>query len=307
MNEKKEAEQFLQDVDDILRQVSPGENSQWPEAHHREMQIVQALASADFSADSRVRQTLKQKLRQAPHGQKEFLMNTRLFQRSVGRIAVAAVVVVFLILALSPLGASLAQSLVQIVQDWQVGENTTAVSVDGDFEAVPDEDGEIVILPAPESAPDLEEMPEIAGEGEDIQEEEIQEERQITLDPTISFDEAQTEVSFALRQPGFVPEGYEFQGVVLIHPGQVSLDYMNLADVRLMGLLQTAVGGSNGKVQVTFSSDTEVVETTVNGQEALWALDGDEGLLVWEADGINYQLMGLSDLELALQVAESLE
>jgi hypothetical protein len=44
----------------------------------------------------------------------------------------------------------------------------------------------------------------------------------------------------------------------------------------------------------------------VNGQEALWTQAGDEGLLVWEAGGVNYQLVGLSDLELALRVAESI-
>jgi hypothetical protein len=73
-----------------------------------------------------------------------------------------------------------------------------------------------------------------------------------------------------------------------------------------MGLLQTAVGGTNGQVQVSFSSDMVAIDTVVNGQEALWTQADDEGLLVWEAGGVNYQLIGLSDLELALRVAESI-
>jgi hypothetical protein len=74
-----------------------------------------------------------------------------------------------------------------------------------------------------------------------------------------------------------------------------------------MGLLQTAVGGTNNDVQVTFSGDMVVIDTEVTGHKALWTQADDEGLLVWEADGVNYQLVGLSDLEVALRVAESLQ
>jgi hypothetical protein len=50
-----------------------------------------------------------------------------------------------------------------------------------------------------------------------------------------------------------------------------------------------------------------VIDTEVTGHKALWTQADDEGLLVWEADGVNYQLVGLSDLEVALRVAESLQ
>ena len=299
MNAKKQAEQFIQDVDHILHHAPARENEQWPTVKPREQEIIQALATADFSAESQVRQSLKQKLLSAHLGQKEHAMKTQFLQRSFVRLAFASAVMVLLILALSPLGASVAQSVVQIVQNWQLGENTTAVSVDGDFAAVPDENGDIVILPAPEPDADQEEIP--------VDEGKVEQERNITLDPTISFEQAQARVTFTLRQPSFVPEEYEFQGVVVGNSRQASLDYVNMKEGRLMGLLQTAVGGSHGNVQVTFSSDMTVVDTIVSGREALWMQAGDEGLLVWEADGINYQLAGLSDLELALKVAESLQ
>lgn len=298
MNKQRQAEQFTQEIDNILHQVPPLEIKRDLETHRRDLEIVQALIASDFSADSQVQQTLKQKLRSAQFGQKEHLiMNSQIFSRSFGRLAIAGLLIAFLILAISPLGAILAQSLIQTVQRWQLGENTRVVSVDGDFEAIPDENGETVILPALETSPDSEEIPP---------DQEAEQQRHITLDPTLPFEQAQAEVTFTLRQPTFIPEGYEFQGVVVGHSGQASLDYIHRSENRLMGLLQTAVGGANGQVQLTFSSDMVAIDTVVNGQEALWTQAGDEGLLVWEASGVNYQLVGLSDLELALRVAESI-
>lgn len=299
MNKQKQAEQFTQDVDNILHQVPLTTSDRPSETYHQDLEIVQALTTADFSADSQVRQTLKQKLRHAHFGQKEpILMNSKTFPKSFVHLALAGLAIAFLTLVISPLGSGLTQSLVQIVQSWQLGENTTAVRVDNDFEAVQDENGETIISAVPESAIDSEEIASEQDAGT--------EQRHITLEPMIGLDRAQARVTFTLRQPAFVPEGYEFQGVVLMHPGQASLEYINWSDNRLLGLLQTAVGGTNNDVQVTFSGDIVVVDTEVAGHKALWTQDGDEGLLVWEADGINYQLVGLSDLELALRVAESL-
>jgi hypothetical protein len=301
MNKQKQAEQFTQDIDSILHQASLTTNEQRSETYHQDLEIVQALTTADFSADSQVRQTLKQKLRHAYFGQKEYtIMNSKTFPKSFVRLALVGLAIAFLTLAISPLGAGLTQSLVQIVQSWQLGENTTAVRVDNDFEAVQNENGETVISAGPESVIDSK---EIAPE----QETEAEQQRHITLDPTIGLDRAQARVTFTLRQPAFVPEGYEFQGVVSIHSGQASLEYVNWSDNRLMGLLQTAVGGTNNDVQVTFSGDMVVIDTEVTGHKALWTQADDEGLLVWEADGVNYQLVGLSDLEVALRVAESLQ
>jgi len=48
----------------------------------------------------------------------------------------------------------------------------------------------------------------------------------------------------------------------------------------------------------------------MNGQDGLWIATTDGfGMLMWDADGINYQLqlMGVGDLELALRSADSLK
>jgi hypothetical protein len=295
MSEEIQNQQFSTDNDPVLRYAPQSAVEDWPQMDRRELDIIQALAAADFSPESRVRQSLKRKLLNTPTGEKEYRMNPPLYQRSFVRLALAGILIAFLLLAVSPLGATLAQSVIQTLKSWQLGENTTAVSVEGDFEAVQAEDGSTVLQPAPES-PEIEE--------ENIS---IRPQRTVVLDPTIPFDLAQERVNFTLRQPTFVPEGYEFVGVVMINSSQASLDYFNEPEIRLFGLLQTAVGGENSGVQISFSSDMIVKDVHVNGHEAVWISAPDEGLLVWEADGVNYQLAGLSSLSLALQVAESIQ
>jgi hypothetical protein len=303
MNEQAQAEQFTRQVDNFLAAnnliQAPGyANEDWPEIDRSELDVVQALATADFSAESQVRQTLKQKLLNAPIGEKERLMNTPIYQRSFVRLVVAGILIAFMIFALSPLGATMAQNLIETVRSWQLGENTTAVSVEGDFEAIQAEDGSTIIQPAPESPDIVEEAaPRLAGDNG----------RQVYLDPAISLEAAQERVDFTIRQPTFVPEGYEFHGVVFINADQVSLEYFNEPEMRLFGLLQTAVGSGKDGAQVTFTSDVITQDVLVNGHEALWTSSGDEGLLIWEADGVNYQLVGLGNLELALQIAESVQ
>lgn len=243
------------------------------------------LAAADFSAESRVRHSLKQNLLNPQNGEKERLMNTSMYQRPTVRLALAGLLIAFLLLALSPLGATVAQSLVDMVKSRQVGENSTAVSVDGDFEAIEADDGSTVIQAAPEAPEPLEEV----AEGQE----------------PIAFEEAQSNLVFTLRRPTFIPDGFVSQGVVWINEGQASVEYINGSEFGLFGLLQTAVGGEHGDVQVSFTSDMDVTELTVNGREAIWVSGGEEGTLIWEADGVNYQLNGLSDFALALQIAES--
>jgi len=291
----KAHEQFLQDVDNILHYAPPAESEQRPETYCREMEIVHALAAADFSAESQVRQTLKRKLLSSKG--KEPFMDPYVSRRTLLRLTLVGVILILILLTTSPLGASLAQTIVNITQTWYMGEGTTAVSVEGDFVAVPDENGETIIQPAPE------------GELESLPFEELIEEEPPALGTNLPFERATEMVSFKLLQPTFIPEGYVFQGATVSNAEKAQMDYLKFSDIGLIGLGQTVVGGINGDVQVTFTSDMTPVEVQVNGHDGLWiaAMDG-FGMLIWEADGINYQLqlMGVGDLELALRIAESL-
>jgi len=275
---------------------------QWTELGPEEMEIVRSLYEADFSGESGIRLSLKHRLLDRIAGPRSlWIRRTTRWQ-----VGLAAALIVALALAASPLGGTLAQGIIQILNRWQVGENTTAVKVEGDFEALPDGSGGTIVNPiappqdAAESAAPLPEvenfapMPEPEGR------------RHLVIDPGVSFETAQGMVRFDLQMPGFVPEGYDFVGVSVGGPGQASVEFANFDTSRLIGVLQTAVGGEDGRVQVTFSGDVVVVDTEVNGTPALWTLTGDEGLLIWEAGGVNYQLAGTSDLETAIKIAESL-
>lgn len=299
MNNNPEIEQFTQDVERTLHHGLPGGSDNWSESRRREMEIVYSLAGADFSSESLVRQTLKRRLLATRFEKNGQLIKSRIPQSMIFRFSIAVLLTILLILASTPLGKTVAQTLIETVQTWRFGEHTTAVNVEGDFEAIPDANGDTIILPAEES-------PAVQDEIEPEVEVESSQGRYITLDPAVPFERAQGLVTFTLRQPAFTPDGYEFQGVVLSRPGQASLEYFNWSENRLMGLMQTEVGDSEDDVQVTFTSDMLVEDVTMGGVKALWTQDGDEGLLIWEADGVSYQLAGLSDVEFALQVAESI-
>ena len=294
-------EKFSRNMDAALAHDHPADAAGRSESERGDLEILRTLTAADFSPESRIHRSLKRRLLE-PSGtgtagaQRDRIRKSRVVPY---RLALAAALIAVLALAASPLGTSLSRSLVGILESRQVGENTTAVSVDGDFQAVPGENGETILLPAPDTGA-------IPGSGLPETVDEANQERHLTLDPTIPFDEAQEMVRFDLRMPAYVPEGYRFLGVVVIRTGQASLEFVNFDENRLIALLQTAVGGANGKIQITYTSDIVAVDTNVAGHPALWTQAGDEGLLTWEADGVNYQLVGVSDLETALRTAESL-
>lgn len=282
-------------MDRVIHQL-PATREVEIEIDQQDRHLIQSLARADFSAESRVRQSLRRKL--LTHG-KELKMYTSNAHRQSPRLILLGVILALIILAISPIGVTLAQSIVNIVQTWTMGKGTTAVSVEGDFMAVPDETGKTIIQPAPEGGMD-----------EPALEELMAEEGAPALGENLSTGQASELVNFKLLQPAFIPEGYDFQGVTVINAEKAQMDYLKFEDIGLIGLGQTVVGGINGDVQVTFTSDMTTVEVQVNGQDGIWISTTDGfGMLMWEADGINYQLqlMGVGDLELALRIAESLQ
>lgn len=256
--------------------------------------IDQLLIKTDFSRDSRIRQSLRRKLlNESVIGKKVFLMKTNILQQRGTQLTATIVAIMLIVLLVTPQGVSFAQGVVHILQTWMLGDATTAVRVEGDFVAVPDENGKTIIQAVPDNVP-----------------EKIPEEGEPALAENISLEAAQELVDFQILQPGFIPEGYESQGVNVANAESVQMDYLIPYEIGLIGLTQTVAGGINGNAQVSFSNDIEPAEVLVNGTQGLWIANiGDFGLLVWEAGGVNYQLQllgNLADLETALQIAESL-
>lgn len=121
-----------------------------------------------------------------------------------------------------------------------------------------------------------------------------------------SFAEAQTAVSFTLRQPAALPEGYTFSGVSVWGRGDLATsDLLYIGPGSPIMLSQSPVGGQRDQgVAIGLPGVTVIATVQVNGQTATWA----EHTLLWEADGISYLLTG-SDLGLedALLIAESIK
>lgn len=127
-------------------------------------------------------------------------------------------------------------------------------------------------------------------------------------DPGIPFNQAQSAIDFHLLFPTYFPETFEFLGVSVMNKYEVALNYLQTdPNQRLAVLVQTVVG-TNSQFNVVMETQNAQIVIT-NGTEAIWIYDpnGDEGLLDWTLDDIRYRLVGITDLEEALQIAESLE
>jgi len=130
----------------------------------------------------------------------------------------------------------------------------------------------------------------------------------IVIEPGLPYETARAAVDFELLVPAFFPERFEFYGVSLSGSGEAVLNFLkNEPPMRLAILVQTVVGSQS---QVTIFIDTQDLETvTVGDVEGFWVYDeaGDEGYLEWTVGGIRYRLIGITELEEALRIAESLE
>ncbi|GAB4434589.1 MAG: outer membrane lipoprotein-sorting protein [Chloroflexi bacterium OHK40] len=125
------------------------------------------------------------------------------------------------------------------------------------------------------------------------------------LQPRAStLEEARTAVSFALREPGYLPAGMSLVEVRVIGTGTVILNYT----------------GESGSVSVVQSNEevgrdreppagSEVRTVAVGGATGtlITGGDGQGSLLRWEQDGIRYVVAGTISSDEALRVAEGLE
>ncbi len=129
----------------------------------------------------------------------------------------------------------------------------------------------------------------------------------IVVEPGIPFEMAQEASEFQLLLPAYFPESFEFFGVSLTSSQEAALNYLQVKPTtRLAVLVQTIVGAES---QFNIFIDTNNTQTVmINGVEAVWIYDpiGDEGLLDWTIDAIHYRLIGITDLEEAVRIAESL-
>jgi hypothetical protein len=292
MSEQHWIEFFNHDVDDMLRGIEPPDRVELPLDYHQGREFVRSLSAVDFSVESTVRRDLRQRLLNRilsdhQHSIQEHRMFTIFRQRRWVTGMALAVVVIIALLA-SPLGTTIAQAVVNIVQSWQVGEQTVIHAVDSDFQLVPNQNGEATFLPAEQTAPIPEE------------------------DFTPGVRPVNPQIDFTVREPSYVPEGYTLTALIVSSPNEVVLQYEKPYGYGAFGILQRKVDASN-PATIGITADILVEDVSINGQPGVWmtaAQPGEDGehMLVWEVDGVSYQLQGtIHELEEALRIAESLK
>jgi outer membrane lipoprotein-sorting protein len=120
----------------------------------------------------------------------------------------------------------------------------------------------------------------------------------------VSLEEARTAVSFALREPGYLPAGMTLIEVRVIGTGTVILNYAGEGE-------SVSVVQSNEEVGQDREppAGSQVQEVTVGDATGtlITGADGEGALLRWEQAGLRYVVAGTLSAEETLKVAEGLQ
>jgi hypothetical protein len=120
----------------------------------------------------------------------------------------------------------------------------------------------------------------------------------------VTLDEARTSVSFALREPTYLPAGLTLVEVRTVGTTTVILNYAGAGASLSIVQSNEDVGGDREP-----PAGSSVSEVTVDGVPAtlIEGADGQGSLLRWEVDGLRYVVAGTLSGAEAVQVAEGLE
>jgi len=118
----------------------------------------------------------------------------------------------------------------------------------------------------------------------------------------MTLEEASANLTFDLRTPSYLPEGYEFDHAMVTGGERevVSLQYMN-GDERLH--LSEWISDDTEQSRLRMG-DPEVV--SINGTDGEFTSMFGMNMLQWSADGISYSLSGTLEKDELVNVAESL-
>jgi outer membrane lipoprotein-sorting protein len=115
----------------------------------------------------------------------------------------------------------------------------------------------------------------------------------------MTLEDARDNLSFDLKTPSYLPDGCEFDHVVVFGEYRVSLMYTNGSELlHISEWVSDAVDHIEPEI-----SDPEVV--SINGTDGEFGHVFDINTLRWDADGIEYSLSGTITKEEMLRVAES--
>lgn len=119
-----------------------------------------------------------------------------------------------------------------------------------------------------------------------------------------NVEEARTAVSFAMREPSYLPAGVSLVEVRVVGTSTVILNYVG--EATSLSVVQSNEDVGRDREPPVGS---QVEEVTVNGVPAtlITGVDGQGSLLRWEENGIRYVVAGTLSGAEAIQVAEGLE
>jgi hypothetical protein len=313
MNERDLADRFNQDVDRLLNESGRADSEPVPTEYRRTLDVARRLAATDFSPESHVRLPLRRRLlsrvdaRETPRKERTMRTHPQLKLRRPLFIAISLALVVLLVeIFLTPGGPAVAAYNVSTnVKLIVLGTYSRAQQIEATVtgKPMPDDTWHITLFKGAG----------VGGNGLPGTNPEV---RSVT-----TLEEAQELVSFRIRLPEYLPEGYALREVKVApvwtgpgalffpsNPGAYLFYAGPGADIVISQMPVGPVPSGDPNVAVGvfsgFGTNGPLEEVTFDGHTAAWATN----VLTWEAESIGYLVGGPEmTLEQAIQIAESLK
>ncbi len=130
--------------------------------------------------------------------------------------------------------------------------------------------------------------------------------------PPVPLEEAQRQVAFHIPTPSWLPAGLALKGAHVQSPNWANTFYGPIDPAQFAPYAGFGIGITYGKDATTYSIDgaTKQAPLIIHGHSAQYSAGMDSGMLIWEANGLTYNL-SYSSLRLTRaevqQIAESLK
>lgn len=308
MNERDWADRFSHDVDTLLNEAGRSDDEPTPAAYRQALDLAHILATTDLSNESKGRAALRRRLLNRV-GVRDKKPRGLLRRRPVFVVLTLALAALLLIAATWP------DVLARFVQSLQLGSHTSVHQVDPGN--LPGGAGQAATAHPQRPAPLTPEVV-LHDDGWTIYTVignfggSAPPDMTMTVVRVDSFDQAQKVVSFTLRQPEYLPAGYQLREA-MVAPGESSFLFYDgpqgeivLVQTPVYMHVQEGLGGvaESSSVMIGILTDKPIEEVVRDNWRAGW-FEGNS--LVWEADSVSYTLGGVNlSLEEAIRIAESL-
>lgn len=318
MNQKEWADRFSRDLDHMLNNKMQADVESTPTEYRQSVDLARTLTETDFSIMSRIKKPLRYQLMNK--SRKEITM-MKIWKQNPRSSLMAIVLASILVGLLVGSGAFevAAKGLVDFVQSLQIGSYTWIQRTEPSQIESTEQDSSSITTTVEYKDNIWILRTAIGNFGGDAFPG-----RNPTVQRFGTMNEAQAFAPFDIRQPNFLPTGYEFQEAMITPTDWVFLFYRGPNGDLVLAQLpvgKVSVNEPNQQIiavptgQITVGqlttvgvgmlTDKQIESVPLNGQLAGWV----EGTgLMWEADGISF-IVGDPNLtqEQIIQIAESLE